>query len=302
MLPKTRSLLAGAAAACALAALPAAANAAEVTQAANGEIVVRDSGSEANDVRLAFDRGTNRMNIIDVGRSLRLNTDACRVVTVSNVECPRIGLRLELGGGADRLRTTNDLLANVFMGAGDDHVTIGADAGASNVDLSGGTGTDTVSYDGQQRPVRVEKDNLRNDGRAGDADNIRTDVETVVGTIFDDVLIGWNGDDILDAGLGNDTMAGVGGTNTFRTRGVADGADNLIGGTGYDYADYTRRTSRVLLSVDGTANDGAPGEGDNLSGIEALMSGSGNDVCAAAASSRRCCRRAPATTSCSAAR
>ena len=61
---------------------------------------------------------------------------------------------------------------------------------------------------------------------------------------------------------------------------VESGADVLVGSAGRaDTAYYGDRTEDLMLSLDGQANDGATGEGDNLSGsIENIVCGSGNDI------------------------
>jgi hypothetical protein len=61
-----------------------------------------------------------------------------------------------------------------------------------------------------------------------------------------------------------------------------DGADHFFGGAGIDTANYGPRQSgtRVLnLSLDGFANDGEPGEGDNLgTDVENVNGGVGPNV------------------------
>ena len=53
----------------------------------------------------------------------------------------------------------------------------------------------------------------------------------------------------------------------------------LLGGAGEDLADYTSHAQPVALSLDGLANDGAAGEGENLGAdIENLRGGSGDDT------------------------
>jgi hypothetical protein len=73
-----------------------------------------------------------------------------------------------------------------------------------------------------------------------------------------DWLMGGDGDDTLDGGLG---------------------ADVLIGGAGTDTADFSARTGSVAVTLDGTANDGQAGEGDNVSGnsIESVTGGGADD-------------------------
>src|SRR5205814_2697952 len=57
------------------------------------------------------------------------------------------------------------------------------------------------------------------------------------------------------------------------------GADQLDGGRGpYDLVSYADRTEDLYLSNDGLANDGAPGEGDNILNVESIQGGQGNDT------------------------
>jgi Ca2+-binding RTX toxin-like protein len=57
-----------------------------------------------------------------------------------------------------------------------------------------------------------------------------------------------------------------------------DGADLVDGGPGSDEMSYVRRVQDLRLSLDGAANDGAPGEGDRLVSIESLEGGDGDDT------------------------
>ena len=103
-----------------------------------------------------------------------------------------------------------------------------------------------------------------------------------------------DGDDILsvvgelrvtaDGGPGADWLAGGaladqldGGAGDDRVTG-GEGADRIDGGAGRDTADYTLRTTPVVVTLDGIENDGAPGELDLVIGIEAVLGGRAGDV------------------------
>jgi Ca2+-binding RTX toxin-like protein len=58
---------------------------------------------------------------------------------------------------------------------------------------------------------------------------------------------------------------------------VPDGADQLIGGDGDDQVSYSRAGMNVRVTLDGLANDGMAGEGDNAQ-VEDISGGSGDDV------------------------
>jgi hypothetical protein len=89
-------------------------------------------------------------------------------------------------------------------------------------------------------------------------------------------LNGGAGDDSLRGGQGNDTLNGDGGNDTLRGTG---GADTFSGGDGTDTVTYSGRTTGITASMDGVANDGDPGENDNVqSDVENLVGTSGNDT------------------------
>ena len=91
-----------------------------------------------------------------------------------------------------------------------------------------------------------------------------------------DTLVGSAGTNVLRGGAGNDSLSGGGGNDTLD--GGAD-ADTLAGGSGTDTADYSTRSSGVNVSIDGVANDGEPGEADNVAtDVENLTGGSGADT------------------------
>jgi Ca2+-binding RTX toxin-like protein len=144
-----------------------------------------------------------------------------------------------LGGGG------NDV---ILGGAGDDLL----DGGFGADVIDGDVGVDTVDYSSRSAGVIVSLDTsggggerVGNDGNGDDGaknarDNVRDDVENVLGTpksdkifgsAFNNRLVGGNGNDslvgnggadFLDGGRGNDSLEG------------GDGRDNLHGGAGND--------------------------------------------------------------------
>jgi hypothetical protein len=80
-----------------------------------------------------------------------------------------------------------------------------------------------------------------------------------------DTLYGDSGDDILDGGTGPDSISGgdrAGFPSTY----------------GFDLADYTERTAGVTATLNGSADDGEAGEGDNIAtDVEGVAGGSGAD-------------------------
>ena len=133
-------------------------------------------------------------------------------------------------GGSLTTTTGADALDTFDAGPGTDTIDIGRSTGAD--DVSGGPDADTVTYGsrsfaaGVTTGVTITIDDVADDGRqssGGEGDNIRTDVEKVVGSRNNDQLFGSTGPDVLEGGLGVDSFKGNGGADTFLLRdGVRD--------------------------------------------------------------------------------
>jgi len=101
----------------------------------------------------------------------------------------------------------------------------------------------------------------------------------------DDVLEGSEVDDLLRGGPGADQLFGSDG---FDTLDGGTGPDVMSGGTEalvrdipleFDFVSYSGRTTGVRVTIDGIADDGEPGEGDNvLPDVEVVLGGRGDDV------------------------
>lgn len=169
------------------------------------------------------------------------------------------------------------------------------DAGLADVETSDGGALDGSSGDGgaphgSDTDAGAPRAVAGDDGAPSEGDDIRDDVEVVVGGAGDDVLtggddadmlLGGNGDDTLAGGLGNDSLIGGNGLDWFVEGGAANGADVFNGGAGLDTVDYSGRVAPVAVTLDGaSANDGdILGEGDNVAAdVENVLGGSGNDV------------------------
>jgi len=124
-------------------------------------------------------------------------------------------------------------------------------------------------------------------GTAGDDTIIGTPGPDIIcGLGGNDVLIGYQGDDILVGGPGDDTLRGARDNdqlfgddgNDRLVAGPYGGIDVLQGGLGDDTADYSYPWA-VSISLDGVANDGEPGETDNVqTDIENVVGGDGPDT------------------------
>jgi Ca2+-binding RTX toxin-like protein len=156
---------------------------------------------------------------------------------------------LKGGGGADRL---DGYLGDDTLQGG-----IGAD------DLDGGQGTDWALYDDSSAAVIVNLSMEEGMGGTAAGDTL-VSIEGVLGSAYEDLLIGTNEAETLSGAGGNDTLKGGG------------GSDILTGGSGADTASYDGSASAVhasLLDQSGYIGDA---EGDEFISIENLT-GSAHD-------------------------
>lgn len=169
--------------------------------------------------------------------------------------------------------------------------------GGANDTLAGGVGNDTISGgDGGDTLTGADGD----DALAGDDGNDSLSgsggTDTLDGGAGGDTLSGGAGIDTLNGGDGDDWLNGsevglVGGDSDDKLRG-GPGADVLLGGPGDDWLDgglgpdqingedgrdtlsYEERASSVTVTLNGRADDGEAGEGDNVGhDVEIVLGG-----------------------------
>jgi Ca2+-binding RTX toxin-like protein len=95
-------------------------------------------------------------------------------------------------------------------------------------------------------------------------------------------IFGGTGNDWMRGDAGNDVFWGGDGDDAMEG---GPGADQFNGGSGFDLVTYEGRPTRVVVSMNGVADDGSPptttfpGEHDNVKkDIEALTGSQGNDT------------------------
>jgi Ca2+-binding RTX toxin-like protein len=180
-----------------------------------------------------------------------------------------------LSGGAG-----NDTLD----GGDNDDVLVGG-AGANLLD--GGDGIDTANYTSSSQGVTV---NLETGlGAGGDAaGDVLAGVENVIGSFYNDTLIGDDGANNLNGFDGRDTIVGGGGNDSVRG---GLGNDLLIGGSGADFIDggapgsididtasYADSKSGVTVDLRTGSGSGGDAQGDMLVHVENLIGSSHDDV------------------------
>jgi RTX calcium-binding nonapeptide repeat (4 copies) len=194
----------------------------------------------------------------------------------NSIFCPTnniLRLQVDLLDGDDAF-DTGGFEATVNGGPGEDEITIGRsgsdgvntiDGGPDNDiidigrasegdDIAGGPGLDTVDY-ASHSAVTVTLDGFSNDGTGGEQDNVRPDVEHVIGTSADDTLIGSDGPNTLDGANGTDRLEGLG------------EADTLIGGLGANDTTFGGAGNDTIMLRDGLRDACAVG-GSGLNTVD----------------------------------
>ncbi|HEX8085044.1 MAG TPA: calcium-binding protein [Solirubrobacteraceae bacterium] len=219
------------------AALPATASAGTI--AYDGDTLVVRSGGQDNTLTIAEQGG--RVSIGDSSEHYDFPADRCEQYESSDVypvtcEMPA-RIRAEAGHGDDAITLFPGLPAELPIHG------------------LGGDGDDELRAIGEPGDVTF-------DGDAGE--------DVLYSEEGGDVLNGGAGNDKLTGNAGDDALHGGDGDDLLRADG---GADVIDGGPGLDTVDdwgTAFDAPLVEVTLDGQANDGAPGEGDDVRDVENL--------------------------------
>lgn len=192
---------------------------------------------------------------------------------------------------------TGNSEANLLVGGAGDDTLIGGDGddtiegGAGSDVIDGGNGIDTITYANSTAFVSI--DLAASNHWSGEASwDVITNVENVIGSAYDDWIVGNSVANILTGGLGKDTLSGGDGNDTL-DGGAGDdqlvggaGNDLLIGGAGSDYLDggdgndtVSYAGSAAWVNVDLANNNQWNGDAswDNIVNVENVIGSAYND-------------------------
>jgi hypothetical protein len=266
-------------------ALPAAAQAG-TGQVSEGKLLYTARNAEANDVVVRVGP-TGKLVISDTAP--KFAGAGCLLNGSGDLECDAsaVGsIELSLADRNDTIRYKAPQPGIVNAGIGRDTFFGGVrEAPTGPVSHLGGEGlADALRYTEADRGVTVTLGGIGgNDGRAGDLEDARGDIEVLEGSPFSDSLTGTDDEltELFLGGSGIDTIDGRGGPDKFDEGPAPNGGDVIEGGAGRDLIDYSRRASAVQVALaEGGANDGdlALGEGDNVKiTVEDIITGRGDD-------------------------
>jgi Ca2+-binding RTX toxin-like protein len=144
-------------------------------------------------------------------------------------------------------------------GAGDDIL----ESGGGTDTISGGAGRDTLSFANESSAINFT---MASGAVVVSGSTVTfSSIENVVGSSFDDVLIGDASGNSLEGFEGNDRLIG------------GAGNDSLNGGAGIDTVDYSSSASQVVVDLGANQAKGPDGS-DLLISIENVITGAGNDI------------------------
>jgi hypothetical protein len=209
--------------------------------------------------------------------------DGNRTITYES-SAPGDNVTIETPNGGATVRSE---LAAISLGSNEDCTQtdvnqVDCDRGAAFVvQFSGGGAENQVSADGVTTGATLDARGGNTDDRlygTPNADRLSGDAgdDNLGGGAGNDVLDGGPGANSLDDGPGDDTVIG-GPQNDSWTAGP--GRDTFTPGDGTDSVSYEARTAPVTITLDGVADDGEAGEGDNVGAdVEEVAGGAGSDV------------------------
>jgi len=155
--------------------------------------------------------------------------------------------------GTDTLISIEDVLGTAFndtiIGNDEDNLLQGE---PGNDSIDGGGGFDLISYSPAAGSVTV---NLAT-GIATGAHGTDTfeNIEGIIGSFFDDTLIGDDGNNILEGNGGNDSLYGGAGDDFFAPSSGDGESDTVDGGEGYDAVEFQDSLANITIETDETGS------------------------------------------------
>ena len=216
-------------------------------------VLLQDATGETNLVTV---QGSQSVLIEDLNAPITVaGVPTCMPLDAYTVSCAAVRrIELDLGDAPDHAIIDTPHSVSLEGGAGNDRYVAATGDAPSRVDFDGGIGFDTANYFYATAGVHVGVDLEAGDGRPGDDDQIRRDVESVIGSSFADVLVGSprttrlsgeDGDDRITGGTGPEQLLGGDGQDRIDARdGTADTVD--CGGQMFDRAVVDRDAEAAI--------------------------------------------------------
>lgn len=200
--------------------------------------------------------GTDRNDVIELVR------DSAKKKTIT---------RVMINGQAFKFNQSNYTSVAVYGDDGNDRIV---DRG--NWKTLGAVGQLSIYGEGGNDRIDAYSNFGRLYGGSGNDSLVNTGSGRMIlsGSKGNDTLYGGSSNDTLFGGSGADLLDGRAGSRDLVTNG--DPSDTTIRGNSRDYG--LRFGAPVAISLDDVANDGTPGERDNIRSVELFVASFGNDT------------------------
>jgi Ca2+-binding RTX toxin-like protein len=194
-------------------------------------------------------------------------------------------------GGTDYFSQIQEVVGNIyndiFIGALTGGDTLIGGGGNNMFDMSGGTdyinggsGFNTLDYAFAPGPVDVNMATETTSYYYGGDDHF-SNIEQVIGSGYNDFLIGGSAGVEFNAGTGNDTMIGGTGNATFDVWSHGPGTnftDYITGGSGYNVLNYSGAPGPVTVNMATGTTSNYYGGTDHFSHIQDVVGSAYNDT------------------------
>jgi putative cell wall-binding protein/Ca2+-binding RTX toxin-like protein len=240
-------------------------------------------GSLADNDRLT---GLNDSGIFRLGTEQDENVaqyeNGGKILTFSGIE------NLYGGNGDDLFEIRGQHSYNLYGGAGDDTFKF---IGAAELEgtIDGGSGVNTLDYsasgykDSADNNIGVTVDLSEGSatGVSNGAEDKVQNISNLIGSAYNDILIGNDRDNVIIGGAGNDYLEGRGGYNTYIFE-EDWGEDTVINSSGRGMLDLSALGADWHLVINLTykiitVNSSLPGNKISFDSISDILTGSGND-------------------------
>jgi Ca2+-binding RTX toxin-like protein len=265
----------------------------------SGDTLIVTGGDNADheiQFRLSADQAHDE--ILDTAGFTSIPADCTVVSSNTWISCPGHGnVKVDLGAGNDDITFTSQGFDcfNAYalnFGDGENTLNLSDSCGATltgPATVTSGSGPDVLTA-GSQGPITFNAGGGDDSVYAGPGDDALhggEGADRLFGHAGHDQVLGEGGADSPNGGEGNDLVDGGTGDDDLELcsgcigsgNDTGAGADTYSGGPGSDKLWLNGHPGGMAISIDGQANDGGPGEGDNVgSDIEAIVGTVVDDV------------------------
>jgi trimeric autotransporter adhesin len=238
----------------------------------SGTVAINATGNELNNSLFGIDNASANVLSGGLGNDTYYVGAGDTVVEAAGggIDTVNAYVNYSLGANQENLignlttgqRLSGNTLDNTIVGnTGSDNI----DGGAGNDSLNGGAGVDTLSYASATAAVAINLALATAQVTGGAGTDTLLNFENLTGSSFNDSLSGNATANVLDGGIGIDSMAGGAGNDTY----VVDSAGDVVNEA------LNEGVDTVIASV--TRTLGVNQENLTLSGVAAI-SGTGNEL------------------------